>query len=193
MFVCLYVHKNRSRSHYSTLVRADNSLFALLSLRTKRTLPLSLLCLDTLPPPLPFPPPFLCNSHLLHRYDHVKRKTNQNEKLYYIRFDGTGVCVESCPTETNWSALWACVDDDAEYTVGEGFNCDVDTAQTCPTKADVSTTVESGGAFNGGGEGTCMFQIESVECKLISSWGLSLFLSRHARAGHPFFIRRVLV
>ena len=85
-------------------------------------------------------------------------------KLYYIRFDGTGVCVESCPNATNWSALWACTDDDSDFTTQEGYDCGGDPT-VCLAKADLSATGKGGGSFEGNGKGTCMFQVESIECK----------------------------
>lgn len=88
------------------------------------------------------------------------------KKLYYIRFDGTGVCVESCPTATNWDALWGCTDEEMTYTVNEGYDCSssTSTAATCLEKADIDAT-GAGGAFSGEGSGTCMYQVESVDCE----------------------------
>ncbi|CAN0423665.1 unnamed protein product [Ascophyllum nodosum] len=83
-------------------------------------------------------------------------------ELYYIRFDGTGVCVESCPNATNWSALWACTDDDSDFTTQEGYDCGGDPT-VCLAKADLSATGKGGGSFEGNGKGTCMFQVESIE------------------------------
>ncbi|CAM9251312.1 unnamed protein product, partial [Choristocarpus tenellus] len=87
----------------------------------------------------------------------------EKSKLYYIRFDGTGVCVESCPTDTDWAYLWACTDDTSSYTVNEGFNCTASISNTadCLSLADLSAAGSS--SFDGGGLGECMFQIKSTD------------------------------
>lgn len=85
--------------------------------------------------------------------------------MYYIRFDGTGVCVESCPTETDWDYLWGCTDEDSAFTVDEGYDCASNEA-TCLTKAGLTSTGEAEGEiFAGDGDGTCMFQVKSIECE----------------------------
>lgn len=96
-----------------------------------------------------------------------RRKKNNNKnktkKLYYIRFDGTGVCVESCPDETDWGSLWGCTDDKEAFTE---IDCASSTANTadCLSEAGLDSTGE-GGTFSGDGEGFCMYQVESMDCE----------------------------
>ncbi|CAM9571680.1 unnamed protein product [Ectocarpus sp. 6 AP-2014] len=91
--------------------------------------------------------------------DGVKDKS----KLYYIRFDGTGVCVEECPTVTNFDHLWGCTDEFSGFTVDEGYDCSEDPLE-CAAKADVDPTGAEDGGFGGGdGAGVCMYQVESVD------------------------------
>eukprot|EP00640_Fibrocapsa_japonica_P000669 CAMPEP_0113939800 /NCGR_PEP_ID=MMETSP1339-20121228/6051_1 /TAXON_ID=94617 /ORGANISM="Fibrocapsa japonica" /LENGTH=561 /DNA_ID=CAMNT_0000943415 /DNA_START=305 /DNA_END=1990 /DNA_ORIENTATION=- /assembly_acc=CAM_ASM_000762 len=44
----------------------------------------------------------------------------EKKQVYYVRYDGTGVCVDGCPTLTEPDKLYACVDDDdmPSYLVG---------------------------------------------------------------------------
>lgn len=86
-----------------------------------------------------------------------------HEKLYYIRFDGTGVCVEECPTVTNFDRLWGCTDEFSSFTAAEDYDCAANPSE-CATKADVDPTGEDGG-FGGGGMGVCMYQVESMDCE----------------------------
>lgn len=76
------------------------------------------------------------------------------------------MCVESCPATTNWDALWACTDDDLAYTTQEEYDCASNPSE-CLSRADLVATGD-GGTFSGGGEGTCMYQIESVECECVT-------------------------
>jgi len=53
---------------------------------------------------------------ILHPVDYQGRSCGVGDyedkpDLYYVRFDGTGVCVESCPQTTDTSVIYACVDD----------------------------------------------------------------------------------
>lgn len=89
-------------------------------------------------------------------------------QLYYIRFDGTGVCVEECPTVTNFDHLWGCTDEFSGFTADEGYDCSDDPLE-CAAKADVDPTGAEDGGFGGGdGAGVCMYQVESVDCEFVA-------------------------
>lgn len=95
-------------------------------------------------------------------------------KLYYIRFDGTGVCVEECPTVTDFDRLWGCTDEFSAFTAGEGYDCADGNVAECAAKADVSPTGGEDGGFGGGdGEGFCMYQVESVDCESVGGCSLA--------------------
>eukprot|EP00903_Cladosiphon_okamuranus_P016544 g15262.t1 len=94
----------------------------------------------------------------------VDEAVKDKPKLYYIRFDGTGVCVEDCPTVTNFDRLWGCTDENSAFTAAEDYDCSDGNAAVCIEKADVDPTGGEGGTFGGGeGEGFCMYQVESVD------------------------------
>lgn len=79
------------------------------------------------------------------------------------------MCVEECPTVTDFDALWACTDDNLAFTAGEGYDCAGGNQATCAEKADVQPTGGEDGTFGGGdGEGFCMYQVESVDCEWLS-------------------------
>eukprot|EP00611_Tribonema_gayanum_P025465 TRINITY_DN5798_c0_g2_i1.p1 TRINITY_DN5798_c0_g2~~TRINITY_DN5798_c0_g2_i1.p1 ORF type:complete len:646 (-),score=224.01 TRINITY_DN5798_c0_g2_i1:303-2240(-) len=82
-------------------------------------------------------------------------------KMYYIRFDGTGVCVADCPAATDLNTLYTCTTPDAAFAKGGAnqLNCEGSDAQQC---ADL-TGVTDPATFSGGGDGACMYQIESVD------------------------------
>jgi len=65
--------------------------------------------------------------------------------LYFLRADGTGVCVPNCPSTTNTSALFACVDD-----------------SDIPFYLEGSTDVD---ALVNGMFGFCMFQLETINAR----------------------------
>lgn len=78
------------------------------------------------------------------------------------------MCVEECPTVTDYDRLWGCTDGNSEFTAAEGYDCGDGNEAVCAGKADVAPTGGEDGDFGGGeGEGFCMYQIESVDCEFL--------------------------
>lgn len=73
------------------------------------------------------------------------------------------MCVEECPTVTNFDRLWGCTDEFSSFTAAEDYDCAANPTE-CALKADVDIT-GGDGEFGGNGEGFCMYQVESVDCK----------------------------
>lgn len=76
------------------------------------------------------------------------------------------MCVEDCPTVTDYDRLWGCTDDMSAFTAAEGYDCGDGNEAVCVEKADVAPTGGEDGGFGGGeGQGFCMYQVESVDCE----------------------------
>lgn len=79
------------------------------------------------------------------------------------------MCVEECPTVTDFDRLWGCTDEFLAFTAGEGYDCGDGNEAACAEKADVEATGGEDGTFGGGeGEGFCMYQVESVDCECLN-------------------------
>lgn len=85
-------------------------------------------------------------------------------KLYYVNYNGNGVCVASCPKTTDFNNLYACkTASNVQYTVGGSNPIDCSTGNG-PAECAYYTGVASTSNFAAStGDGDCMYQIETID------------------------------
>ncbi len=86
-------------------------------------------------------------------------------KFYFVNHLGSGACVAECPNETNLNNLYACFDSEPgglnHGLVNGGIDCGENGVNpTCLSKAGLTSVYPT---FSGGGEGVCMYQIQSFD------------------------------
>ncbi len=86
-------------------------------------------------------------------------------KFYFVNHLGSGACVAECPSETDWSSMYACFDSGPggvnHGIVNGGIDCGDNGANpTCLSKAGLTSAYPT---FTGEGEGVCMYQIQSFD------------------------------